>query len=382
MPLTIPSSMYAWRKHRGNADPVWEEVPVPSTPPTGFLCKMIASGGRFSELPFRPILHPEDEKANILNVLLVCHSDHSLLTNDKQRPWFQEKYTLGHEGCGEIIKIGQRVQDTRFKIGDKIALLAVPGCGQDACVECSRDLAQLCQHGHHSGIGQDGFYAPYAAIDVRGAVPLPQNVTPSAAAVATDAVTTAYHAITRRGKVTRNETVFLFGLGGLGFNALQIIKHIGARVIVSDIRQERLDAAARLGIPREDLVPAGSSVQDFIRERGLENKIDTVLDFVGTHQTFEDAQQIVRIAGKLVCIGTLDLENTVHMKIGIRKRLSIVFSYGGQLRDLEDVLALIAMGAIEPYVEDMGLDDFPRVLKDLCDGKIKGRIALLQKQDR
>lgn len=79
----------------------------------------------------------------------------------------------------------------------------------------------------------------------------------------------------------------------------------------------------------------------------------------------------------MVCIGTLDLENTVHMKVGIRKRLSIVFSYGGQLRDLEDVLALIAKGAIEPQVEDMHLDDIPTVLKDLCDGKIRGRVALV-----
>ena len=53
------------------------------------------------------------------------------------------------------------------------------------------------------------------------------------------------------------ETVFLFGLGGLGFNALQIIRSIGARVIVSDIRDERLDAAEELGIPRKDIVPVG-----------------------------------------------------------------------------------------------------------------------------
>lgn len=67
------------------------------------------------------------------------------------------------------------------------------------------------------------------------------------------------------------------------------------------------------------------------------------------------------------------------MKIGIRKRLSIVFSYGGQLRDLEDVLGLIAKGAIQPQVEEGRLEDFPAVLKDLCDGKIKGRIALVHK---
>lgn len=67
---------------------------------------------------------------------------------------------------------------------------------------------------------------------------------------------------------------------------------------MSDIRQERLDAAAKLGIPSEDLIPAGKSVQEFVKERGLENKIDTVLDFVGTNQTFEDAQQIGIVANR------------------------------------------------------------------------------------
>ena len=69
MTAAIPSNMYAWRKHKGNPEPVscwspiiaayglegshfdcllqvWEEVPVPETPRTGFLCKMLASGGK------------------------------------------------------------------------------------------------------------------------------------------------------------------------------------------------------------------------------------------------------------------------------------------------------------------------------------------------
>lgn len=118
------------------------------------------------------------------------------------------------------------------------------------------------------------------------------GVTPAEAAVATDAVNTAYHAITRRAEVKATETVFLFGLGGLGFNALQIAHNIGARVIVSDIRQERLDEALLLGIPIEDIVPVGKPPQEFVIENGLDGKIDTILDFVGTHQTFEDSQQI------------------------------------------------------------------------------------------
>ncbi|KAH7146138.1 chaperonin 10-like protein [Dactylonectria macrodidyma] len=349
-PEIVPETMLAWRKHRGNPKPIFEEVPVPKVSPTEILCKMLASG--------------------------VCRSDHSLLTIDKQASWFQEKYILGHEGCGQIIQLGSAVTGSKLKVGDIVALHAVPGCGQGDCPECSRDLSQLCERGHHSGIGQDGFYAPYATIDIRGAVKVPKGVSPEEAAVATDAVNTAYHAIKRRGEVKSSETVFLFGLGGLGFNALQILLHIGPRIIVSDIRQERLDEAQRLGIPSCDVVPIGTPPQEFVTKVGLTGSIDTVLDFVGTHQTFEDAQHIVRRGGKLLCIGSLDTENTIHMKIGTRKRLSFIFSYGGQVKDLEEVLELIAVGSIRPQVEKRKLQDFPEVLEALGKGEVRARIAL------
>jgi alcohol dehydrogenase, propanol-preferring len=54
-------------------------------------------------------------------------------------------------------------------------MFGVPGCGQDDCLECLEDMPQLCLRGHHSGIGQDGFYAPYATIDQRGAVLVPEG---------------------------------------------------------------------------------------------------------------------------------------------------------------------------------------------------------------
>ena len=60
----------------------------------------------------------------------------------------------------------------------------------------------------------------------------------------------------------------------------------------------------------------------------------------------------------MVCIGTLDDTNVIDMKIGIRKRLSIIFTYGGQKRDLQEVLDLISKKAIQPQVDDAKLKDF------------------------
>lgn len=153
-------------------------------------------------------------------------------------------------------------------------------------------MAQLCTKAHRSGIGNDGFYAPYCVIDVRGAVHVPEGVTPSQAAVATDAVTTAYHAIHRRGKITSKDIVFLFGLGGLGFNALQVIRAIGARVFVSDVKQDNLDDAMKIGVDPVDIVPVGKSIREWVVESGWSGKISIVADFVGTAQTFSDAQHI------------------------------------------------------------------------------------------
>ncbi|EAA65343.1 hypothetical protein AN0024.2 [Aspergillus nidulans FGSC A4] len=354
--MPIPSTMRAWRKHKGNPAPVWEEVPVPSVSPTGLLVKLLASG--------------------------VCHSDQALI-DVEDRPHFNDVYTLGI----------------------RVALLAVPGCGLATCSECARNLPQLCPNGAHHGIGQDGFFAEFVAVDQRAAVALPDGrqslhiahsidesktdkskalyrmyPEPEIGAVATDAVLTAYHGIVRRAQVKSHETVFLFGLGGLGFNALQIVlSHIKARVIVSDVRREKLLAARELGVRESDIVPVDTpvTIPEFIASQGI--IIDTVLEFVGKRQTFSDAQKIVRPGGKILCIGTGDRVNDLDMKNGIRKRLSFLFNYGGQKPDLEEILTLIKEGVLRPRVQTGSLKDFPTYLRRLCAGEIEDRVALLPK---
>jgi propanol-preferring alcohol dehydrogenase len=46
----------------------------------------------------------------------VCRSDHSILHDEKPRPWFQQKFTLCHEGCGRIVQIGSEVTDKKFQV--------------------------------------------------------------------------------------------------------------------------------------------------------------------------------------------------------------------------------------------------------------------------
>ncbi|KAF2095314.1 N-benzyl-3-pyrrolidinol dehydrogenase [Rhizodiscina lignyota] len=343
--------MYAWRKHNGNTKPLWDEVPVPSVPPNGYLVKVLAAG--------------------------VCHSDFLLLAMEKHSPGFQDVYTLGHEGCGEVVGVGNQVNGERLKIGTKVAVYAVPGCGSIDCPQCSRGFDQLCMQGETYGLGNDGSFTSYIAAHARAVVPLPEGIPLAVGAVATDAVLTAYHAVVRRANVKKGDVVFLFGLGGLGLNALQIMLSLGARVIVSDVRQSTLDEAMRLGVAKEDAVPIGTTAQDFVKERGLGEKIDIVADFVGQEQTFNDAQMLVRMGGTILSVGILSPKTQNLNPLCSRKRLSVLYSYGGQRQDLVEALGMIARGQLQPQVEMGKLEDFPKMLEKLHAGEIKSRIALV-----
>lgn len=65
------------------------------------------------------------------------------------------------------------------------------------------------------------------------------------------------------------------------------------------------------------------------------------------------------------------------MKIGIRKRLSFIFSYGALVSDLREVLDQIAEGNIRPQVETASMKDLPQLIRDLTAGKIRSRIAII-----
>lgn len=93
----------------------------------------------------------------------------------------------------------------------------------------------MCNRGIHYGLGYDGSFTFYITVQTRAAIPLPKGVSLAERAVATDAVMTTYHAIVRRPEVKKSDVVIL-GLGGLGFNTLQIVMNIGARIIVMDKR--------------------------------------------------------------------------------------------------------------------------------------------------
>lgn len=63
---------------------------MPSVPPTGFLCKMLASGRKCNASS--PSISLDVDLSGPL--VSVCHSDQALLDDTKGRPGFWDRYTL------------------------------------------------------------------------------------------------------------------------------------------------------------------------------------------------------------------------------------------------------------------------------------------------
>ena len=166
--------------------------------------------------------------------------------------------------------------------------MCVPGCEDSSCFECSRGNPQICNQTPHYGGGHDGFFAAYTVVPERAAVKLPDDVSMAAGTVATDACMTAHHAVVDRAQVKKGDTVLILGLGGLGFNALQIVLSLGARPVVMEQRQVVLDEAERLGVKSADIMPIGTSEpNEWVRRSNLQ--IDAAIDFVGLAETFQVA---------------------------------------------------------------------------------------------
>ncbi|KIX99557.1 uncharacterized protein Z520_05133 [Fonsecaea multimorphosa CBS 102226] len=348
---TLPKTMLAWQKHLPSTTPVRVEVPVPTPEGDEILVQVLAAG--------------------------LCHSDYSMKEAKALPPEFlnkKSKFTYGHEGCGKIVALGPDVK--KFQVGDVVAMMCVPGCGKSTCHQCSHGASQICMQGLRYGGGDDGFNAAYTKVREIAAVKVPEGVDPAAGAVATDACMTAYHTVVGRAAVKKDETVLIFGLGGLGFNALQVVLHIGARAVVVDQRQAVLDEALKLGVKPEDIVPAGTTdVPGWVKDHNI--SIDKVIDFVVVPDTFKAGILSVRLSGTVVLVGLLSPEVPLTSPIVVRRELNILGSYAGTIQDVEACLDLIKRKVIVPQVVKGSLKHFPTLLEDLHHGKIKGRVAMI-----
>ncbi|MBP1775047.1 MAG: L-threonine 3-dehydrogenase [candidate division NC10 bacterium] len=228
----------------------------------------------------------------------VCGTD---LHIAQWTPWAQRAgirlpLVMGHEFSGEVVALGPDVKGVRA--GDYVAGETHVPCGQ--CFQCRNGLQHICGNLKLFGIHRDGCFAEYATIPAICAHRIPTTIPPNVAAML-EPLGTSVRAVLEVHPA--GETVAVLGCGPIGLFAIAAAKAAGAaRVIATDVREERLKLARAVGA---DLTLDARQVKvaDVILQETGGVGVDAIVEASGSVPAIEGAWKYLRKGGKVALIG-------------------------------------------------------------------------------
>lgn len=229
-------------------------------------------------VPDPKLLNPHDAIVDI-QATSICGSDLHLYNG--YVPTMKEGDILGHEFMGEVVEVGNEVEN--LEVGDRVVVPFPISCGN--CHYCQEDEYALCDNSNpnaalaeqlygyapaglfgysHLMGGYAGGQAEYARVpyaDV-GPIQVPEEIEDDQALFLSDVLPTGYQAAEQAG-IEGGEVVAVWGCGPVGlFSALSASLLGAERVIAIDRVPERLEMA------REE---TGAEVLNYEEENVLES---------------------------------------------------------------------------------------------------------------
>jgi D-arabinose 1-dehydrogenase-like Zn-dependent alcohol dehydrogenase len=225
----------------------------------------------------------------------ICHSDAHYRAGIS--PIDPLPVTLGHEVSGRVETVGRDVHHVSPKARVYVHYLVSCGC----CDFCRRGHEQFCGKGEMIGKHRDGGYAEFIKVPGRNVFVLPDEIPFEHGAIMMCSSATALHAL-NKARLKSDESVAIFGFGGLGFSALQLARVFGCRdVYVVDINPVKLASIATFGAIPIDAT-AGNPV-DQIREATDGKGVDVSIELVGSAITMGQAVRCLGVFGRAALVG-------------------------------------------------------------------------------
>lgn len=255
----------------------------------------------------------------------LCHSDEHLRHGDLPTP---VPIVGGHEGSGVVLDVGPGV--TRVKPGDHFISSWMPACGH--CRFCQMGKNNLCDNGafilggtmldgtqrlHGRGVSMGsldvvGAFSQYNVVPESSAIVIDSDVPLDVAALTSCGVPTGWGSAVNAADTRPGDVVVVFGIGGIGINAVQGAAFAGAGVVVAvDPVAFKRDMALKLGATHafENAGEAHEFTMSSTRGQGADSAIITV--GLTTSQDAAEAFAIVRKAGTVVVTALANPETTL-----------------------------------------------------------------------
>jgi 6-hydroxycyclohex-1-ene-1-carbonyl-CoA dehydrogenase len=318
--------------------PVWD----PAADEIATVMRAAVFVGPGQPLVQRTVARPEPGRGEILVRVIacgLCHSD--LHYMDHGVPTFKPPpLVLGHEISGTVVRTGDGVDPTL--VGEAVLLAPVTTCGE--CGPCRTGRENVCARQRMLGNTIDGGFAEYVVAPARDAYRIPPEVPAEEACVISDALTTAFHGVTRRARVEPGESVVVYGCGGLGLNVVQVSAFAGARVVAVDVDPRKLALARDFGATLTLDAREGDVAKAVRRE--TDGGADVAVEAIGNPKTQEQALASLRTGGRLLLLGFAADPMTLPGGRVTYRELSVIGTLGCRPVDFPIVLDLVRRGKL------------------------------------
>lgn len=314
---------------------------------------------------------------------------------------FPTPAVLGHEISGTVEAVGPGVEGPA--VGTPVVASFIMPCG--ACQYCARGRDDVCERffalNRLKGVLYDGStrlfrrdgsplwmysmagLAEYAVVPATDVFPLPEGLPLEESSILGCAVFTAYGAVRHAAALRAGERVAVVALGGVGVNIVQIANGFGASEIIAvDIVPEKLDAARRFGATDVVNSAQGDPIAR-VRELTGGDGVDVAFEALGLPQTFVQAAEMLRDAGRMVAVGIAPGKTTAPVEITrlVGRSQRIIGSYGARARaDMPRLLSLVARGFVNPeqmVTRKLPLEEANSAYEALGRGEIVGRAVIV-----
>jgi 2-desacetyl-2-hydroxyethyl bacteriochlorophyllide A dehydrogenase len=291
-------------------------------------------------IEYRDIPEPEAGPGEVLlriQRIGVCGSD--VHVNHGKHPFTSYPVVQGHEFSAVVEAVGEGVAN--IDVGSKATATPQIVCGE--CGPCRRGDYHICDH-----LKVQGFQAPGVAQDLfvtpaEKLVPLPASFSHEQGALV-EPVSVAVRA-TRRAGDMNGKNVAVLGAGPIGNLTAQMSRARGAKVLITDLSDFRLEIARECGIEAVSN-PGSESLSDASKRvfRGV--GFDIAFDCAGAQETIDAAVDAVNKGGTIVAVAVYEDKPRVDMAVVGDRELTIVGTLMYQYGDYDEAVRRIASGDI------------------------------------
>lgn len=264
----------------------------------------------------------------------ICGADVASYTGNQ--PFTTYPRIPGHEFSAEIAAIPEN--DRGLKVGDIVTCNPYFNCGD--CYSCRRGIVNACTDNQTMGVQRDGSFCEYVAMPIERIIDGKGLSAKELALI--EPFSISCHALSRA-EVKSGDNLLIMGAGPIGLFALMKAKSMGARVMIADLLDNRLELAKQYGADRvvntknEDILKAS---EEFTGG----DMFDVCVEACGSSVTFLNCIDCAATGANLILIGNGKKETTFLHSVLLKKELNVFGSRNAFTRDFEELIDLVAAG--------------------------------------